>query len=206
MSRYLEQIRALTPEQRVALRDAIVDCRHPVGPRLVAYVQPRAGCSVDGNALAAFVRRELPEYMVPAAFVPMDAFPLTPAGKIDRRALPEPFGARPEAARGGPPQGATEESLARVWSEVLGVPAVERDDDFFADLGGHSLLVTRLLAAVESTLGIELPVSALFEAPTVARLAGVIDTKRSGVQQSDTPAIERIPRDGRRVSVEEIES
>ena len=108
--------------------------------------------------------------MIPSAFVALDAFPLTPNGKVDRRALPAP-----EAASGNDddfiaPRTADEQALAALWTELLHLPRVDVRADFF-DLGGHSLLATQMLARIEYDYGIELPLRALFEAPTLEQLA-----------------------------------
>ncbi|MET0396513.1 MAG: amino acid adenylation domain-containing protein [Longimicrobiaceae bacterium] len=140
--------------------------------RLVAYVVPEEGEEVTGAGLRQEVRARLPEHMVPAAFVVMDRLPLNTSGKLDRRALPEPrWGA--EGARVAP-RTATEAALCAVWAEVLGREGVGVHDNFF-ELGGHSLLATRVVSRLRELLGVELPVRALFEAPTVAALAGQVD-------------------------------
>ncbi|WP_431934514.1 amino acid adenylation domain-containing protein, partial [Nonomuraea jabiensis] len=115
-----------------------------------------------------YVGERLPEYMVPAAIVPIGAIPLTANGKLDRRALPAPVYGGGTASR--PPRPGAEAALAGLYAEILGVPQVGADDSFF-DLGGHSLLATRLVSRIRSVLGVELPIRALFETPTVAGLA-----------------------------------
>ncbi|HEX2080160.1 MAG TPA: alpha/beta fold hydrolase, partial [Longimicrobium sp.] len=126
------------------------------------------------------VRERLPEYMAPAAFVPLAALPLSPNGKLDRRALPKPASDGAAAARAfAPPRTPAEERLAEVWRELLGVERVGREDGFF-DLGGHSLLAMRLIARVREAFGRTLPVSALFESPTLAQLAERLEEGGAG--------------------------
>ncbi|WP_328320187.1 non-ribosomal peptide synthetase [Streptomyces sp. NBC_00388] len=156
------------------VRAACVLVREDTGGdrRLVAYVVPAPGARLDVSALARRAGRALPAYMVPSAFVPLDALPLNPNGKVDRRALPAP---RAAATSGRAPRTAYEEVLAGLFADVLGVTAVGIDDSFFS-LGGHSLLATRLAGRVRTALGAELGLSTLFEHPTVASLAAVLDT------------------------------
>ncbi|WP_202446657.1 MULTISPECIES: non-ribosomal peptide synthetase [Streptomycetaceae] len=138
--------------------------------RVVAYLTAD-GTAPDADALRAHVAAELPHYMVPSAFVVLDAFPLTPNAKVDRAALPAPEFTGAEDGRA--PRTATEETLCALVAEVLGVGAVSVDDDFFR-LGGHSLLAMRLVSRVRGELGVELPVGAVFATPTVAGLAAAV--------------------------------
>ncbi|MGQ4485547.1 amino acid adenylation domain-containing protein [Streptomyces sp. SAS_281] len=144
----------------------------PGDRRLVAYVVPAPGARTDTAALARRVGRTLPAYMVPSAFVVLDALPLNPNGKVDRRALPAP---RTATGTGRAPRTAYEEVLAGLFADILGVSAVGVDDSFFA-LGGHSLLATRLTGRVRAALGVELALATLFDHPTVASLAAALDT------------------------------
>ena len=121
------------------------------------------------------VAAELPDYMVPAAWVLLDELPVTAHGKIDRAALPSPDGARPDLLdRYVAPRTEVERVVAGIWAEVLELDRVGVEDDFFDDLGGHSLLATKLIAQVRETFGAELPLRTLFEAPTVAGLAAAL--------------------------------
>ncbi|WP_328898078.1 non-ribosomal peptide synthetase [Streptomyces sp. NBC_00236] len=143
----------------------------PGDRRLVAYVVPAPGARPEGSALARRVGRVLPAYMVPSAFVSLDALPLNANGKVDRSALPAP---RAVATTGRAPRTAHEEVLAGLFADVLGVAAVGIDDNFFS-LGGHSLLATRLTGRVRTALGAEVGLGTLFEHPTVASLAAALD-------------------------------
>jgi amino acid adenylation domain-containing protein len=137
------------------------------GKRLVAYF---VGEALESEALRAHLSARLPEYMVPAAFVRLGAFPLTPNGKLDRQALPAP-GADAFAARAyEAPVGETEQALAEIWSELLGTGRVGRRDNFFA-LGGHSLLAVRAVSRVRQALGAEVSPGDLFERPVLADFA-----------------------------------
>ncbi|HEU0078115.1 MAG TPA: non-ribosomal peptide synthetase, partial [Longimicrobiaceae bacterium] len=154
-----------------AVRAAVAVVREdaPGDRRIVAYVAPAEGAIPDSAALREQVKRTLPEYMVPGAFVVLDALPLTPNGKVDRRALPAPDASSAAEAYVAP-RTPGEERLAAVWAELLGVERVGATDDFF-ELGGHSLLAARLVARVRAETGVELPLRALFEDSTVAALA-----------------------------------
>lgn len=137
--------------------------------RLIAYVVFHAGQTVSSKELRDFLHERLPDHMVPAVFVSLEAFPLTPSGKIDRRALPEP--GRPESTRGYvAPRTELEEVLAIIFSEVLQVERIGIFDDFF-ELGGHSLLATQISSRIREALHVELPVRRIFESPAIDGLA-----------------------------------
>ncbi|HEX2079486.1 MAG TPA: phosphopantetheine-binding protein, partial [Longimicrobium sp.] len=161
-----------TGEVESALREhpGVADCAvvvradAPGEARLVAYVAGEAGA--DG--LRAHLRTRLPEYMVPAAFVAVEGLPRTPSGKLDRRALPAPAPAQPP--RPVEPGAGLEARIAAIWAEVLGLESVGAEDNFF-DLGGHSLLLTRLQGRLVAELGHPVPLVDLFHHPTVRSLA-----------------------------------
>ncbi|HZF07637.1 MAG TPA: amino acid adenylation domain-containing protein, partial [Thermoanaerobaculia bacterium] len=172
------------------VREAVVVVREDrsKSARLVAYV---AG-EVAVESLRRSLRERLPEYIVPAAFVPLAALPLTPNGKVDRKALPTPA---EESAEEGwlAPRTPVEEVLAGIWAEVLGVSRVGANDHFFA-LGGHSLLATRVMARLRRAFGVELPVRALFEAAKLSELAARVETAlRSGEGRLAPPLVPRAP-------------
>ncbi|MBC9730660.1 amino acid adenylation domain-containing protein [Streptomyces sp. TRM68367] len=182
----------LAGHRGVARCAAVVREDRPGDHRLVAYVVPRGG-PVEPADLRALAAGALPEYMVPSAFVELDTLPLNPNGKLDRAALPAPdYRAMPDGRSARDPR---EEILCGLFGEVLGVERPGIDDDFFA-LGGHSLLATRLVGRIRSTLGVELSVRELFDAPTVAALAAVLDradgAARAGVRRVD-PRPARMP-------------
>jgi acyl carrier protein len=152
------------------VRECAVVVREDAGEkRVVAYLVGDA----EAESLRAHLRLSLPEYMVPAAFVPMDALPLTSNGKLDRKSLPAPEFAAPEE-RYVAPRTPVEEVLAGIWAEVLRLERVGVEESFF-ELGGHSLLATRVVSRIRELLGVELPLRALFEGPTVAEMAGRVD-------------------------------
>ncbi|MFJ8628727.1 amino acid adenylation domain-containing protein [Kitasatospora sp. NPDC093550] len=161
--------------------------------RLVGYLVPAGGHAAPPSAaeLRALLRADLPEYMVPAVFVTLDALPLSPNGKVDRAALPEPdAGADRATAAYVAPRDDTELVLSVLWAELLEVDRIGAEDDFFA-LGGHSLLATRLASAVLETFGVELPLRELFEAPTLAEQARRL-TARGRETGTDVGAVARI--------------
>ncbi|HEX6370558.1 MAG TPA: non-ribosomal peptide synthetase, partial [Longimicrobium sp.] len=156
-----------------AVHTAVVLAREdlPGDTRLVAYVAADETVSVD--ELRAHLSERLPAYMVPAAYVRLEALPQTPNGKVDRKALPAPEGGA-FASRGyEAPDGETEEALAQIWAELLGVERVGRNDHFF-ELGGHSLLATRLVSRIKRDLDAELALVDVFENPELAPMAQLV--------------------------------
>ncbi|MBK9712875.1 MAG: hypothetical protein IPO81_16410 [Kouleothrix sp.] len=125
--------------------------------------------------LRRHLQERLPDYMIPTAFVVLEQIPLTPSGKIDRRALPAADIAQSElAGRFVPPQTPTEKSLAEIWRRVLGIERVGIESNFF-ELGGHSLLATQVNSQIRAVLQAEVPLRVLFESPTISKLAAWID-------------------------------
>ncbi|WP_311637831.1 non-ribosomal peptide synthetase [Streptomyces hintoniae] len=147
----------------------------PGDKRLVGYVVAREGIGVDPASVRAFVAERLPYYLVPSAVVVVDALPMTPTGKLDRRALPAPALSPREASR--EPRSEQERILCGLFAEILGADRVGIDDSFF-DLGGHSLHATKLVNRIRSALGAELSIKAVFETPTVAVLSGRLTKAR----------------------------
>jgi amino acid adenylation domain-containing protein len=164
--------------------------------RLVAYVVAEREPLPTTTDLRNFLKEKLPEYMVPAVFVLLDALPLMPNGKIDRRALPSPDRSRPELDKVFvAPRTPTEESLVEIWVQLLNIERVGVHDNFF-DLGGHSLLATQLVSRMREAFQVEIPLRRLFEAPTVAGLAESIEAARQAGQLLLAPPILPVPRNG----------
>jgi hypothetical protein len=152
----------------------------PGDRRLVAYVVPDGKHAPDEEQLRRLLKATLPPFMVPSMLVTLQALPLSPNGKLDRAALPAPEGARPDLARGyAAPDGPVEQTLASIWSAVLGVDRVGVDDNFF-DLGGHSMLAVRMLARVRDSVGLELELAQVFERPTIRELADALTERLLG--------------------------
>ncbi|MDJ0704851.1 MAG: amino acid adenylation domain-containing protein [Leptolyngbyaceae cyanobacterium MO_188.B28] len=162
--------------------------------RLVAYAAT-AGASATPSELRRFLRERLPEYMTPSTFVLLDALPMTSNGKADRQALPAPnIDEKGLEVEESAPCNPTEELLAVIWTDLLGV-AVGKYDNFF-DLGGHSLLATRAITRIRETFTLDLPLNKVFEFPTVAELGGYIDDTRRAVSGGQCFSVQPAPRDG----------
>jgi acyl carrier protein len=153
-----------------------------------------------GPQLRNFLRSLLPEHMVPASFVILDELPLLPNGKLDRRALPAPEAVRPDLPQSFvAPRPGIEQSLAGIWSDLLGLSQVGIHDNFF-DLGGHSLLTTQLISRVRDLFKVELPLRQVFQQPTIAALAIVIEHEQNNGAPSNMPKIIRLDREARRLA------
>jgi len=184
-------------------RSRVGDAVVPTCPRLApAQRRPWSAYATDpaaatliqqlGPRLREKLQGRLPDYMVPSAFVILDALPLTANGKVDRKALPAPEG-RPEIGAYVAPRTPTEEALASIWCEVLRLDRVGIEDNFF-ELGGHSLIATRVVARVRDVLGVELALRTLFEAPTVRGLADRLDEVRREGTGVVLPPLVRVER------------
>jgi amino acid adenylation domain-containing protein len=178
--------------QHPAVREAIAIVREQPQKSLVAYVVPNQHPAPAINDLRSFLKERLPEYMVPAAFVLLDALPLTANGKLDRRALPTPDGERPVEGTFVAANTPLEEMVAGIWVQILGLEQVGIHDNFF-ELGGHSLLATQAISHVRQTFQVEIPLRRLFEAPTVAELAKQIETAMQAKSELKLP-IQQISR------------
>ncbi|MCA1636706.1 MAG: condensation domain-containing protein, partial [Acidobacteria bacterium] len=180
------------------VRQAVVVARgEGAEKRLVAYlVSDEEQGAAALSELRTRLRERLPEFMVPSAFVPMDALPLTPNGKVDRKALPEPEGQEGKGETDyAAPRTPTEEVLAGIWSEVLRIERVGVTDNFF-DLGGHSLLATRLISRMQEAFHVDVPLSALFVDPTVRGLAERVEAALGAGLGMQSPPLKRSPRGG----------
>jgi len=173
----LGEIEAVLRQNR-AVQDAVV-----IGQeyglndkRLVAYVVPSQEQVFSTSELRRYLKQKLPDHMVPSAFVRLEALPLTPNDKVDRRALPMPDRTRSMEETLAPPLTLFEEVLAGIWSEVLRLDSVGIHDNFF-ELGGHSLLAVRVLAQIEKTFGKNLPLATIFQSPTIQQLANILRQK-----------------------------
>ena len=159
----------------------------PGDQRLVAYVTTD-GKEPESDTLRAALQKRLPDYMIPALFMRLEQFPLTPNGKVDRKQLPRPEWQSAQAYVA--PGSATETAIAAIWSEILGVERIGIHDDFFV-LGGHSLLATRMIARIVDKLAVQVPLMTLFNHPTIAGLAAAVARQNPDKVQS----IQKLPRD-----------
>jgi len=173
------------------LASAVVAWGEGAGRRLAAYVVPAdPGAGLPPvHELRDGLRQSLPDFMIPALFTELSGLPLTASGKTDRAALPAPDGPRTDGH--GAPSGPTQELLAGIWARVLGLDGVGADDDFFA-LGGHSLLAAQVMSRIRAVFGVEPPLAALFDHPTVRGLAEVVEGTSRGPA---VPPVVAVPRD-----------
>ncbi|KGX14602.1 non-ribosomal peptide synthetase [Burkholderia pseudomallei] len=194
----VREVVVLARDSAAAVHDSATEHAAPDAPspetatatekRLVAYYTGDA----DVAALRAQAAQHLPSYMVPSAYVRLDAWPLTPNGKLDRRALPAPADDAYARAEYEAPRGAKEEALAAIWRELLHVERVSRHDNFF-ELGGHSLLAVQLVSRLRQALSVEVALGTVFDAPVLSALAERLEAENTEV----LPPIPLAPRDGR---------
>lgn len=165
--------------QHPAVREAIVITSPDISEdkRLVAYIVPNSKSVPSAEELCNFLKDRLPNYMVPAVFVILDALPLTANGKVNRLALPIPDSTRQESANTAiAPRDELEIQLTKIWEKVLNVQPIHIQDNFF-DLGGHSLLAVQLFSQIKNSLGKDIPIATLFQAPTIEQLASILRQK-----------------------------
>ncbi|WP_333059748.1 MULTISPECIES: amino acid adenylation domain-containing protein [unclassified Microcoleus] len=169
---------ALSQHSSVSTAAVLLQENEPGSQRLVAYLVPNSGFRNQHpeliSELRSFLKHKLPDYMVPSAFVLLDALPLTPNGKIDRLALSQRCDYVSDETAFTDPQTPTEEKIAEIWTALLGLEKVGTNQNFF-DLGGHSLMATQLISRVRSCFGVELAMCDFFAAPTIENLAELIE-------------------------------
>ncbi len=181
----IETVATALPEVRLSVAHPVPDASGAM--RLVLYVVPEEGCSPTPAGLRAALAETLPEFMVPSGYELMDAFPLTPNGKVDRRALPAP--AAPAApARGAEPSTPSERTLAGIWAELLGVAEPSADDDFLSS-GGHSLMAAALMARLRDLLGVTVPAGELLRCRTLRDQAALVDRLSVGGGRPAAPLV-----------------
>jgi acyl carrier protein len=200
----IEEVLGQHPGVREVVVVAMEDI--PDNKRLVAYMVLQEKETITVNDLRTYMMAYLPVYMLPSTYVLLEALPMLPNGKLDRRALPVPG---PDQTRLEPkqnfvaPRTQVEEVVATAWSEVLGIEQVSIHDDFFR-LGGHSLLAMHVVSRLRTTLQVELPLRSFFEAPTIAGLADIIMQLKSNGIGHHTPPIRSISREKHRVTLSSI--
>lgn len=175
--------------QQPTVRESVVLAREDQAgdKRLVAYVVAEAGQVVTAREMREWVKQRLPEYMVPTSFVMLERMPLSPNGKVDRKALPAPD--VEEAAVVGAMGNPIEEMIANIWAEVLRTSEITQTANFF-ELGGHSLLATKVVARIRLAMNVNLPLGAIFDSPTVAGLAARVNTLvREGTNHAEAPLV-----------------
>ncbi|WP_456439958.1 amino acid adenylation domain-containing protein [Caldithrix abyssi] len=174
------------------IRDAAALVREdtPGHQLLVAYYVTEDGDSLVSGELKSYLKEQLPDYMVPAVFVHLKKMPLTPNGKVDRKALPKPDQQRDVSSAYVAPRNESEQTLAEIVGELLNLQKVGVHDNFF-DLGGHSLLATKFMSRIREKFNVELPLRILFEKPTVAELAKAIEEQQSAPAEETITRVER---------------
>ena len=169
--------------QHSAIKNAVVLCREdtPGDKQLVAYVVPTSELTLNPATFRQYLQNQLPDYMLPAAFVRLNDIPLRPNGKLDRQSLPVPKAVdRIQSTNYVAPRTVLQELLVEVWQEVLTIERIGIHDHFF-DIGGHSLLAAQVIARLRQMLELDIPLRSIFEHPTIAQLASVIDAQLANV-------------------------
>ncbi len=176
---------ALSAHPTVGQRVVVLREDKPADPKIVAYLVASQGEPLTGAAWRDVLCPVLPDVMIPSAFVYLDMLPLTPNGKVDRAALPEPALERSDDAIGHmAPRTATEQQIAESWQRLLGVDGIGVHDDFF-HLGGHSLMAVQAINRIRDVMQIEIPVTSIFELPTIALLAQRIEAMQFAALAQD---------------------
>jgi acyl carrier protein len=186
------------------IRQAVVVAREdsPGNQRLVAYLVLAQRSDGIISEARSRLQQKLPEYMVPSAFVVLDALPLTPSGKLDRRSLPVPsLGRAGPDTRSVAPRTRPEKELTQVWRELLGVEPIDIYDNFF-ELGGHSLLFTQLASRIREIFHVEMPLRILFNVPTVSEMIAAIAEKQ--IEQEDANQMAQMLDDLKQLSPEQV--
>lgn len=183
-------------KEKPGIKDAVVLAREdtPGDKRLAAYLIAEEENEIVIQDLRDSLKEQLPEYMIPAAFVIMESFPLTPNGKINRKALPPPEQADMAVEDYTAPRSPEEELLAGIWADILNLEKVGVNSSFF-DLGGHSLMATQVISRIRDAFEVDIPLRSLFETSTIAELAQQIDKIRKGEAGIAAPPLEKISRD-----------
>jgi acyl carrier protein len=201
----LGEIESILQEYK-GIKDAVVILRDdtPGNQRLVAYLINEDGVSIEFVKLRVYLRERLPEFMIPTAFVTLEAFPLTPSGKIDRRALPIPDRDRSDlSSEYIAPRNEIEEKMANICKELLSLERVGVYDNFF-DLGGHSLLATQFVSRLKETFRVDVALRTLFDKPMIAELANEIKILQERGSETQIPTIRRASREARRAKLSDL--
>jgi amino acid adenylation domain-containing protein len=184
-------------QQHPQIDDAVLIAREdiPGDKRITAYFIPVHNQELPVKKIRTFLKKQLPDYMIPAAFVSLKTLPLTASGKVDRKALPKPDYARPQAeGEFVAPRTANEEILTGIWQDILNIERISIHDNFF-ELGGHSLLATQLMSRIRNSFGVELELRYLFESPTVSSLVLNIEEARLRAEGITAPPLKPVPRE-----------
>jgi acyl carrier protein len=187
----------LALRENLAIKNAVVIAgRDSSGePQLIAYVVPASTTPPTASALRQFLLEKLPDYMVPSVFISLETMPLTPNGKIDRKALPAPRNTRPDLDNPYiAPRTPAERALKKIWSEVLGLDEIGIHDNFF-ELGGHSLRAAQVISRLRQALGVDVPLQSIFAAPSLAAMAGYVERTQETAGGTAELPLERVSRD-----------